>query len=149
MVTRPIAAPAWTALDVIQDLELIAEFEPKVTNASVHPSTPTRGTYEVTGKLFGLVRWRGTFEYQLTDTGFHSYMTEVVGGVSVSGGFSVEPRGDGCVVTHYETYLLPRGATAARRLWRAYVRRTMKAELSVIDVLARGVHARPQLVNQR
>jgi hypothetical protein len=73
VVTRPIAAPACAVLDVLHDLEFIAEFEPEVASASVHPTTRTR----------------------------------------------------------------------------AYVQRTMKVELSAIDVLARGVLARPQLVRQR
>lgn len=149
VVTRPIAAPAWAVLDVLHDLEFIAEFEPTVASVSVHPTTPTRGTYEVNGQLFGLLRWHGTFEYTLADDGFHSHMTELVGGVSVSGGFSVEPKDQGCVVTHYECYDVPLRAAWTRRAWGAYMQRTMKAELSAIDVLARGVLARPQPVRQR
>ncbi|MBA3653687.1 MAG: hypothetical protein H0W70_05770 [Actinobacteria bacterium] len=145
IVARAVPVGAAATLAVVQEIALLATYEPKCTTISLHPTAAGRGRYETAGRLGGVVRWRGWFDYALDDTGFYSHTTTPIGGVAVAGGFRVESRAEGAsVVTHYEQYLLPVGTRWLRPLLRRYVVRTMHAELSAIAALAGQIARLPE-----
>jgi hypothetical protein len=89
------------------------------------------------GRIAGLVTWHATFEYELTEAGFHSWMPTPRRGVQVAGGFHVINDAPGsCTVVHYEQYHLPSASRSIAFAWRLYVTRSMNAELERIALLA-------------
>jgi hypothetical protein len=54
-----------------------------------------------------VVPWRATFDYELTDVGFHSWMARPKMGILVAGGFHAISHGPGAsTIVHYEQYRL-------------------------------------------
>jgi Polyketide cyclase / dehydrase and lipid transport len=136
-VTREIEVPSPPAAAVaaVQDIKSIELTEKKADHVDVSPGDG-RGTYRVRGRFAGLP-WKGEFAYQLNDQGFHSVNTDAMSANEViSGGFRVEPTGDGrCVVVHYESYVLPRWLVPLKPLIRAYLGWSMRAELEDLRAL--------------
>ena len=103
--TIVVSCPAERARAWLQNLETIARYEPKLTQATVHAQNEREGSYDTVGRFAGLP-WEGKFSYRLTETGFYSEMLAgPVPGLRVSGGFDVVPLGESlCRVSHYERY---------------------------------------------
>jgi len=132
----PQIATAW-----VQEIANIALTEVKADVVEVHPDGDGAGTYEVRGRFAG-VPWQGVFRYVLRPDGFHSVQAvRQRMHPQVSGGFTVVGTGDsGCVVVHYEQYLLRGLARVLRLPFAWYIRRSMRREL---DDLAHLLPAPP------
>lgn len=136
--TIRIACDKAHAVAVVQDMGMLTTYEQKARVVQAQPASARTGRYSVTGRLAGLLPWRGTFSYLLHGDGFHSAdSTARPNGWRVSGGFVVYdvPSG-GCEVMHYECYDLPHWPRPARRVLRAYMRNSQRRELHVIHDLA-------------
>lgn len=122
----PEVALAW-----VRDIANIALTEVKADKVRVYPDSEAGGTYTVRGRFAG-IPWEGEFRYDLHPGGFHSVQCDRKRfHPQVSGGFSVLPFGDGgCVVLHYEQYLLPRWARPVRPAFAGYIRHSMRIELA-------------------
>ncbi len=143
---RQVTAPAHRAVEVVQHLASLPVWERKVRNVNVTPTDETQGTYTVRGRLFGIVPWRGSFDYELHPTGFHSTSQAPIRGiVHVEGGFRVVDHGATCVIVHYEHYRFHRWIRWVARFWGRYVSRTMRDELDRIAMLA---HPNPTIAPQ-
>jgi hypothetical protein len=129
--------PGTRAVSVVQHLASLPVWERKARRMTVKPAGPRNGTYTAAGRIAGFIPWRATFEYELTDTGFHSWMPAPRRGVQVAGGFHVinDPPGS-CTVVHYEQYHLPFATRFIAVAWRLYVTRSMNSELERIALLA-------------
>lgn len=141
---RRLDTPASRAVPVVQHLASLPVWERKARRMTVQPAGPRTGTYTAAGRIAGLIPWRATFEYQLTDTGFHSWMPAARHGVQVAGGFHVStdaPRS--CTVVHYEQYHLPPALRPVAFAWRRYVTRSMNTELERIALLAQPPPGQP------
>lgn len=123
--------PADAAITLVQRIDSLPQWERKVRTVRVVPHGQRRGRYAAEGRLFGLVPWRATFEYEMTDSGFRSAMLDPRRR-AVCGGFRVTARGpSSCTVVHYERYESPVLRHAwVRSIWTRYVSRTMAAELT-------------------
>jgi hypothetical protein len=144
-----LPCPPETALPAIWEIQNIERCEVKADRVVVHPSSPRSGSYDVHGRFAG-VPWRGRFEYELDDRGFHSHTADVPrDDAKVEGGFVVTPLGvSGSTVIHYEQYVLARWLRPLASLVRAYLRWSMYRELRalrsmVVDgVVIRATRAR-------
>lgn len=126
------------AVAVVQDMGMLTTYEQKARVVDAQPASSRAGRYSVTGRIAGLLPWRGVFSYLLHGDGFHSAdSTARPDGWRASGGFVVRdlPSGE-CVVVHYESYDLPRWARPGRRLLGAYMRYSQRRELRIIHDLA-------------
>jgi hypothetical protein len=124
-------------VSVVQHLASLPVWERKARRVTVEPAGPRTGTYTAAGRIAGLVPWRATFEYELTETGFHSWMPTPRRGVQVAGGFHVINEAPGsCTVAHYEQYHLPFANRSIAFAWHLYVTHTMTTELERIALLA-------------
>jgi hypothetical protein len=130
-----LEVPVEQALAVIQDLNRLAQYEPKVEAVYIRPKANTDGTYTARGHFAGLL-WRGRFSYQLRPQGFHSEMISGPPGVQVSGGFVVRSEEQyRCCVTHYERYQLSWWLWPFAFLLRLYLMQAMKDELRTLAQL--------------
>jgi hypothetical protein len=99
---RCIDASGERALAVVQHLGSLPVWERKARHVTVTTSGPAHGTYKARGRIVGVIRWRAIFDYELTDTGFHSWMRAIgrrlagggVGGISTGPGLSAEVQLD-------------------------------------------------------
>ena len=130
-----IDVPLEQALAVIQDLNWLARYEPKVDYVCVTPKAKTGGTYTARGRFAGLP-WQGRFSYKIRPQGFHSEMISGPPGVQVSGGFVVRSEAQyRCRVMHYERYQLSWWLWPLVFLLRLYLKRAMKNELCAVEQL--------------
>jgi hypothetical protein len=137
-------APGTRAVSVVQHLASLPVWERKARRVAVKPDGPRNGSYTAAGRIAGLVTWRATFEYELTETGFHSWMPTPRRGFQVAGGFRVIDDAPGsCTVIHYEQYHLPVASRLIAFAWRRYVTRSMNTELGRIALLAQPVPGQP------
>jgi hypothetical protein len=132
-----VPCPKADAVAVVQDLTTLPSYEQKVRQVSVEPGGDGVGQYTLTGKLAGLVPWRGTFHYVLHPDGFHSVDAEARrDGWEICGGYYVRAIGpDECEVVHYERYDLPAWLKPVRRLVAWYMRNSQRRELKIIHDL--------------
>jgi hypothetical protein len=141
---RRLDAPGTRAVSVVQHLGSLPVWERKARRVTVQPAGPRNGSYTAAGRIAGFVTWRASFEYELTDAGFHSWMPTPRRGVQVAGGFQVIDDAPGsCTVVHYEQYHLPFGNRPVGFAWRLYVTRSMNAELERIALLAQPAPGQP------
>ena len=80
---RPVATTVARAVSVVQHFASLPVWERKARRIEVDPRG-RHGTYTVSGRIAGLVPWRATFRYELTDAGFHSWMPGPKMGVQVA-----------------------------------------------------------------
>jgi hypothetical protein len=131
-------------VSVVRHLASLPVWERKARRMTVQPAGPRRGSYTAAGRIAGLVPWRLTFEYELTDAGFHSWMPAPRRGFQVAGGFHVIDDDPGsCTVVHYEQYHLPFAVRSVTFAWRLYVTRSMNTELERIALLALPAPGQP------
>ena len=134
-VTRSITAnySARTALDTLWNIQNLELYEPKVISAHVQRETDRTGTYTAWG-FFGIMPWRGTFSYILTNTGFTSeLLNSPITSIRVKGGFLVKEEGDDqCQIIHYEKYKVPQWLSCMVPLIKTYVHWSMGRELNNI-----------------
>jgi hypothetical protein len=125
-----ISAPQAAALAIVQNIKNIEKTEVKADEVIVHPETPTKGTYWVRGHFAG-VPWTHIFAYELNEQGFHSQeATPPASGTRISGGFIVEPLGEGaCKIVHYEDYKLSWWMLPLKPLISWYLQWSMRKEL--------------------
>jgi uncharacterized membrane protein len=136
--------PGTRAVSVVQHLASLPVWESKARRVTVKPAGPRNGTYTAAGRIAGFVTWRATFEYELTDVGFHSWMATPSRGFQVAGGFHVIDDAPGsCTVVHYEQYHLPFANRSIAFAWRRYVTRSMNTELERIALLAQPTPGQP------
>jgi hypothetical protein len=99
---RRLDTPGTRAVSVVQRLASLPVWERKARRMTVKPAGPRTGNYTAAGRIAGFIPWRATFEYELTDAGFHSWMPTPRRGVQVAGGFRVINDAPGsCTVVHY------------------------------------------------
>jgi hypothetical protein len=141
---RRIDTPGTRAVSVVQHLASLPVWERKARRVTVTPAGPRNGTYTAAGRIAGFVPWRATFEYELTDADFHSWMPTPRRGFQVAGGFQVIDDAPGsCTVVHYEQYHLPFALRSIALAWRLYVTRSMNTELERIALLAQPAPGQP------
>ena len=142
---RRLGTPGTRAVSVVRHLASLPVWERKARpQVTVTPAGPRNGHYTAAGRIAGLVAWRATFEYELTDAGFHSWMPAPRRGVQVAGGFHVIDDAPGsCTVVHYEQYHLPFANRPLAVAWRLYIARSMNAELERIALLAQPSPGQP------
>jgi hypothetical protein len=141
---RRLDTPGTRAVSVVQHLASLPVWERKARRMTVKPAGPRNGTYTAAGRIAGFIPWRATFGYELTDTGFHSWMPAPRRGVQVAGGFHVINDAPGsCTVVHYEQYHLPFASRSIAVAWRLYVTRSMNSELERIALLAQPAPGQP------
>ena len=141
---RRLGTPGTRAVSVVQHLASLPVWERKARRVTVKPAGPRNGSYTAAGRIAGLVTWRATFDYELTDAGFHSWMPTRRRGVQVAGGFHVISDAPGsCTVVHYEQYHLPFALRPIAFAWRLYVTHTMNTELERIALLAQPAPGQP------
>lgn len=131
LVKRTVAVnrPAREAVSLLQNVALLAWYEPKVDSISVKRATPQSGEFSVQGHVAGLP-WSGLFSYALHRQGFRSQMREGPRGVSLSGGFVVKPESlESCAITHYERYEFSGWLRPFAPLLRLYLARSIKQEV--------------------
>jgi hypothetical protein len=134
---RRLDTPGTRAVSVVRHLASLPVWERKARRVTVKPAGPRSGSYTASGRIAGLVTWHATFEYELTEAGFHSWMPTLRRGVQVADGFHVINDAPGsCTVVHYEQYHLPSASRSIAFAWRLYVTRSMNAELERIALLA-------------
>jgi len=140
---RRLDTPGTRAVSVVQRLASLPVWERKARGVTVKPAGPRTGNYTAAGPIAGFVTWRATFEYELTDAGFHSWMP-TPRRVQVVGGFHVINDAPGsCTVVHYEQYQLPFANRWIAFAWRLYVTRSMNTELERIALLAQPAPGQP------
>ncbi len=131
-------------MSVVQHLASLPVWERKARRVTVKPAGPRNGSYTAAGRLAGFVTWRATFEYELTEAGFHSWMLTPRGRFQVADGFHVIDDAPGtCTVVHYEQYHLPFANRSIAFAWRRYVTRSMNTELERIALLALPAPGQP------
>jgi hypothetical protein len=141
---RRLDTPGTRAVSVVRHLASLPVWERKARRVTVKPAGPRNGSYTASGRTAGFVTWRATFEYELTEAGFHSGMPTPRRGVQVAGGFHVINDAPGsCTVVHYEQYHLPFANRSIAFAWRLYVTRSMNAELERIALLAQSAPGQP------
>ena len=122
---REMPCPKEVARTAIWEIKNIEHTEVKADAVDVTPADPIRGSYKVRGQFAG-VPWRGEFDYELNEGGFHSRNAGVPPEhATIEGGFIVTPTADGCTVIHYEQYVLPATLVPITWLIRAYLRWSM------------------------
>lgn len=133
-----LPCPPHDALRAIWEIKNIERCEVKADHVDVHPVDARRGTYDVSGRFAGFP-WRGRFDYELDDRGFHSRTADVPRDeATVEGGFVVTPLGaHDSTVIHYEQYVLAPWLRPFGALVRAYLRRSMRRELRDLRELIR------------
>lgn len=125
------------AVAVLHDLTTLARYEQKARRVAVEPAGDQVGWFSLSGRLAGLLPWRGRFCYVMDGDGYHSVADKRWDGWRITGGFVVRERGPAeCEVIHYERFDLPRWAQPLRRLLTAYMRRSQYQELREIHDLA-------------
>ncbi len=134
-------------LPFIWDIQNIERCEVKADRVLVRPAGTGRGSYDVRGRFAGFP-WKGRFEYELDDRGFHSRTADVPRSeAKVEGGFVVTPLGeDGSTVIHYEQYVLVWWLAPFAPLVRTYLRWSMRRELRDLRALIVGSMKRPHAV---
>lgn len=131
-----VGCPPAQALPHLWDITNVERCERKADRVTVAPETATTGRYAIHGRLLGVVPWDGQFRYVLHDAGFHSEdAVSRRGGLRVAGGFTVEPHPAGCLIWHYERYLLPWAAAPLKPAVAAYVRWTQRREMRDLAAL--------------
>jgi hypothetical protein len=125
--------PPETVLPAIWDIRNIERCEVKADRVDVHPDGARSGSYDVRGRFAG-VPWRGRFQYDLDERGFHSRTADVpAADATVEGGFVVCPLGDsGSTVLHYEQYVLAWWLRPIALLVRGYLHWSMRRELRAL-----------------
>jgi hypothetical protein len=147
MRQRRVDTEAARAVSVVQHLASLPVWERKARRVAVDPRG-RHGSYIASGRIAGLIPWRATFDYELTDVGFHSWMPGPKMGVQVAGGFHVISHGTGaCTIVHYEQYRFPVRSRLLTTAWRLYVAPTMDAELERVALLARPALAAAGPIN--
>jgi hypothetical protein len=148
---REMPCPKEVARTAIWEIKNIEHTEVKADAVDVTPADPMRGSYKVRGHFAG-VPWRGEFDYELNEGGFHSRNAGVPPEqATIEGGFIVTPTADGCTVIHYEQYVLPAALVPIKWLIRAYLRWSMRRELGDLERLLttrRSTPARHRAVDQ-
>lgn len=139
-VTRSIRAnySAKIARDTLWNIQNLERYEPKVISSHVQEETNRTGTYTAWG-FFAILPWRGTFSYQLTDTGFTSeLLNSPIPSIHVKGGFLIKDEGnDQCQIIHYEKYKLPKWLSCMAPLIKTYVNWSMGRELNnIISIIS-------------
>ena len=131
-----LPCPPEHALPAIWDIQNIERCEVKADSVEVHPRDERAGSYDVRGRFAG-VPWKGRFEYELDDRGFHSRTADVPRDeATVEGGFFVTPLGEAqSTVIHYEQYVLAPWLSPLSGLVRAYLRWSMHRELRTLRAL--------------
>ncbi|HQS84483.1 MAG TPA: hypothetical protein PLY23_06230 [Alphaproteobacteria bacterium] len=121
------------ALNTLWNIENLERYEPKVFSAHVEKKTDKTGSYIAWG-FFGIMPWRGTFSYTLTDTGFTSeLLNSPIESFGVKGGFLVRGDGDNqCQIIHYEKYRTPDWLRCLTPMIKSYVGWSMERELKNI-----------------
>jgi hypothetical protein len=134
--TIEIPCPPDAVLPAIWDIRNIERCEVKADHVEVHPVDARRGTYDVTGRFAG-VPWKGRFEYEADDRGFHSRTADVArSDAKVEGGFLVTPLGEReSTVIHYEQYVLATWLRPVSWIVLAYLRWSMRRELRALRSL--------------
>ena len=141
---RRLDTPGTRAVSVVQHLASLPVWERKARRMTVKPAGPRHGNYTAAGRVAGVIPWGATFEYELTDTGFHSWMPAPRRGFQIAGGFHVIDDAPGsCTVLHYEQYHLPSALRPIAFAWRLYVTRSMNTELERIALLAQPSPGQP------
>jgi hypothetical protein len=125
--------PTERVLPAIWEIQNIERCEVKADRVVVHPTGDRIGSYDVTGRFAGFP-WRGRFQYELDDRGFHSRTADVPRDEArVEGGFFVTPLGaGGSTVIHYEQYVLAPWLAPFAPLVRWYLHRSMRRELRTL-----------------
>lgn len=127
-----IEAPLSQAVNVLHNIALIGEYEPKLNSAIVTKDSKSKGTYLAEGKLLGFP-WSGKFTYELNENGFWSEMVEGPGSVRVEGGFFVkEVTATTCEIKHVEIYHFSHLPRFLFPLIKWYLQILMKRELAHI-----------------
>jgi hypothetical protein len=141
---RRLDTSSTRAVSVVQHLASLPVWERKARRVTVKPAGPRNGNYTAVGRIAGFVTWRATFEYELTEAGFHSWIPTPRRGVQIAGGFHVIDDAPGsCTVVHYEQYHLPFAHCSIAFAWRLYVTRSMHTELERIALLAQPAPGQP------
>ena len=68
---RRLDTPSTRAVSVVQHLASLPVWERKARRVTVNPAGPRTGRYTASGRIAGFLTWRATFDFELTEAGFH------------------------------------------------------------------------------